>query len=185
MIEDKKLNLNNSLLIIDEVQNIISEKGYYYTTFYNSIYKAKDNKVVVLSGTPIFDKPNEIALTLNLLKLPKLIPVGSKFNELFLKKLECSSSKICDYELKNTEQLKNLIKGHVSYYRGAPPSAFPKKMKLVYCNMSDYQYKSYVTVTDDEGFKSGQLLDMPNNFFLGSRIVSNIAFPQKKLMKKD
>ena len=72
MIEDKKLNLNNSLLIIDEVQNIISEKGYYYTTFYNSIYKAKDNKVVVLSGTPIFDKPNEIALTLNLLKLPKL-----------------------------------------------------------------------------------------------------------------
>ena len=33
LIEDKKLNLNNSLLIIDEVQNIISEKGYYYTTF--------------------------------------------------------------------------------------------------------------------------------------------------------
>ena len=63
--------------------------------------------------------------------------------------------------------------------------ALSKKMKLVYCNMSDYQYKSYVTVTDDEGFKSGQLLDMPNNFFLGSRIVSNIAFPQKKLMKKD
>ena len=31
--------------------------------------------------------------------------------------------------------------------------------------MSDYQYKSYITVTDDEGFKSGQLLDMPNNIF--------------------
>ena len=183
LIESKKLNLNNSILIIDEVQNIISEKGYYYTTFFNSIYKAKDNKVVILSGTPIFDKPNEIALTLNLLKLPKLIPTGSKFNELFLKKLDCTStSKICDYDLKNTKILKDLLKGYVSYYRGAPPVAFPKKnIKLVYCNMSDYQYKSYITVTDDEGFKSGQLLDMPNNFFLGSRIVSNIAFPQKKI----
>tara|TARA_Y100000768_G_scaffold135612_1_gene100956 strand:- start:2878 stop:4572 length:1695 start_codon:yes stop_codon:yes gene_type:complete len=183
LIENKKLNLTNSILIIDEVQNIISEKGYYYNTFYNAIYKAKENKVVILSGTPIFDKPNEIALTLNLLKLPKLIPVGSKFNELFLKKLDCTStSKICDYDLKNTNKLKEFIKGHVSYYRGAPPVAFPKKkFKLVYCNMSDYQYKSYITVTDDEGFKSGQLLDMPNNFFLGSRIVSNIAFPQKKI----
>ena len=52
---------------------LYQKKDIIILHFYNSIYKAKDNKVVVLSGTPIFDKPNEIALTLNLLKLPKLI----------------------------------------------------------------------------------------------------------------
>ena len=182
LVEERKINLNNSLLIIDEVQNIVSERGYYYKTFLNAINKARDNKVVLLSGTPIFDKPNEIALTLNLLKLPELLPVGSKFNELFIKKITCKDKNICEYDIKNINLFKKKIKGYVSYYRGAPPIAFPKKnFKLVYCNMSDYQYKSYMTVTEDEGFKTGQILNLPNNFFLGSRIISNIAFPQKKI----
>ena len=178
----KKINLNNSLLIIDEVQNIISDNGYYYKTIFNAIQKAKENKIVLLSGTPIFDKPNEIALTLNLLKLPKLIPTGTEFNNKFLEKLNCEDSKICNYNIKNKNEFINLIRGSVSYYRGAPPVAFPKKkFNLVYCKMSDYQYKSYLTVSSNEGFSSGQILDLPNNFFLGSRIISNIAFPSKKI----
>ena len=182
LIEQKKINLNNSLLIVDEVQNIVSERGYYYKIFLNAINKAKNNKIVLLSGTPIFDKPNEIALTLNLLKLPELLPIGSKFNDLFIKKISCKDKHICEYDIKNINLFKNKIKGYISYYRGAPPIAFPKKkFKLVYCNMSDYQYKSYMTVTEDEGFKTGQIINLPNSFFLGSRIISNIAFPQKKI----
>ena len=46
--------------------------------------------------------------------------------------------------------------------------------------MSDYQYKSYKTVATDEGpFRTGDILTLPNNFFIGSRIISNIAFPKK------
>ena len=46
--------------------------------------------------------------------------------------------------------------------------------------MSDYQYKSYKTVASDEGpFRTGDILKLPNNFFIGSRLISNIAFPKK------
>ena len=46
--------------------------------------------------------------------------------------------------------------------------------------MSDYQYKSYKTVATDEGpFRTGDILKLPNNFFIGSRLISNIAFPKK------
>ena len=34
----------------------------------------------------MFDKPNEIGLTLNLLKPPKEFPVGCDFNQMFLSK---------------------------------------------------------------------------------------------------
>ena len=185
LYENKKINLNNTLLIVDEVQNIISENGTFYKTYYEAINKAKDNKIILLSGTPIFDKPNEIALTLNLLKLPKKLPTGTEFNNKFLKKLDCSDKYNCNYEIKNKKEFQDMITGFVSFFRGAPPVAFPKKkFNLVYCNMSDYQYKSYLTVTDDEdddGFRTGQILDLPNNFLLGSRIISNIAFPKKKI----
>ena len=50
--------------------------------------------------------------------------------------------------------------------------------------MSDYQYKSYKTVASDEGpFRTGDILKLPNNFFIGSRIISNIAFPKKEINK--
>jgi superfamily II DNA or RNA helicase len=71
LLEDKEINLKNTLLIIDEIQNMISDGGTYYETLYNAVHSApSDLRLVLLSATPIFDKPNEIALTMNLL-LPK------------------------------------------------------------------------------------------------------------------
>ena len=45
----------------------------------------KDLRLVLLSATPMFDKPIELALTMNLLRMVNKIPIGSKFNETFLK----------------------------------------------------------------------------------------------------
>ena len=179
-LQNKRIKLDNTLLIIDEVQNIVSEHGTFYKTIYNSIKKAPDNnRIILLSGTPIFDKPSEIGLTLNLLKLKNEFPTGNKFNETFLicKKKNGELS----YCAKNLDKFKKLCKGYISYYRGAPPIAFPKKnIFIVNCKMSDYQYKSYKTVATDEGpFRTGDILNLPNNFFIGSRQISNIAFPNK------
>ena len=65
---------------------------------------------------------------------------------------------------------KNTVKGYISYYKGAPPVAFPKKnIIIVKCRMSEYQYKSYKTVASNEGpFKTGDILKLPNNFFIAS-----------------
>lgn len=180
-LKNKKINLKNTLLIIDEVQNIVSETGSFYKIINNAIQKSpNDLRIILLSGTPIFDKPVEIGLTMNLLKLPKLFPTGKEFNKIFLncKKLKSGELK---YIPKNLRMLKRLIKGYVSYYRGAPPIAFPKKnINIVKCKMSDYQYKSYKTVASQEGpFRSGDILKLSNNFFSGSRQLSNIAFPKK------
>ena len=80
-----------------------------------------------------------------------------------------------------------MIKGLVSYYRGAPINAFPEEnfFKIVKCKMDAFQYKSYLTVlSDDKKYKRGSfrnvdILKLPNNFFIGPRMISNIAFPNK------
>ena len=181
LIKEKKIiNLNNTLLIIDEVQNMISLEGSYY----NLLKKIIDNsdktlKIILLSATPMFDKPVEIALTLNLLKTKDQFSI-SKFNQEFLK------IKNTSYKIINVKKFKEKIKYLISYYRGAPPQAYPKfSIKTIKCNMSNFQYKSYLnTLSKDNkyvkgSFKSLDILKLPQNFFLGSRMISNIAFPNK------
>ena len=46
--------------------------------------------------------------------------------------------------------------------------------------MSKYQYECYKVVQEREGqINKLDLLKLPSNFFIGSRIISNIAFPNK------
>jgi hypothetical protein len=50
--------------------------------------------------------------------------------------------------------------------------------------MSDFQYKSYLTTlsSNNKGsFKNVDILSLPENFFLGPRLLSNIAFPNKSI----
>ena len=49
LAQERKINLKNSLLLIDEVQNIVSEGGTFYTTFMKLIDKAPpDLRTVIL-----------------------------------------------------------------------------------------------------------------------------------------
>ncbi len=58
-----------------------------------------------MSATPIFDKPVELALTMNLLKPDEILPTATKFNDTFLnidslkKYLDTTGQNIypCDY----------------------------------------------------------------------------------------
>lgn len=179
---EKQISLKNTLLLIDEVQNIVSECGTFYTTFMKAIHSAPaDLRIVLLSATPIFDKPMEMGLTLNLLRLENEFPTGSKFNEMFIKTKKKNNETI--YELKNINKLKNMLSGCISYYKGAPDHVFPKKnLKLVKCQMSRFQYEAYRTVMEQEGFGrfgDSDILDLPNNFLIGPRIISNVAYPNK------
>jgi len=194
--DDGELKLNNAVLIIDEIQNLISEGGKYYEILNNLIQKApKELRVVLLSATPMFDRPNEIALTLNLLRLPKLLPTGTDFDKKFLSVVKRNNGELV-YESKNLDVFKQMIKGYVSYFRGADPISFPElKLKYVKCPMSDFQYRAYATVmgkeTRGEKFqeyktsirlvRNGEIVQLPNNFFIGTRMVSNISFPNNDI----
>ena len=181
MVDNNKIKLRNTLLIIDEIQNMVSRDGIFYKYLKKTIdHSDNKTKILLLSATPMFDKPEEIALTLNLLKLN--IPIGMEFNNLFLTKSNNLTI------MKNKELFKKYIKNTISYYRGANPKTFPKQnFKLVKCNMEDFQYKSYLASLSENGdyvkggFRQPDILDLPTNFMIGPRFLSNIAFPNKSV----
>jgi superfamily II DNA or RNA helicase len=191
--KDGELNLRNSVLIIDEIQNMVSESGTYYNTLYDMIYNAPDSlRIVLLSATPMFDKPDEIALTMNLLRIPNELPVGREFYNTFVQIMKNTKNNRYYYKTQNMNIFKDAIKGYVSYFRGAPPYVFPEMtIKYVRCPMSDYQYQAYKNVAKhEEQYDTKKVLemltvkDLPNNFYIGTRIVSNIVFPSKKINEK-
>ena len=50
------------------------------------------------------------------------------------------------------DKFKSMIKGYVSYYKGAPSFTFPEmKVKYVECEMSDFQYGIYKKLLKKEG----------------------------------
>jgi hypothetical protein len=156
-------------------------------TFYQTLKELIDNsdnslRILILSATPMFDRPSEIGLTLNLLKPKNKFPIGNDFNQEFLLKTGLN------YNVINMPNFINLTKGLVSYYRGAPPYTYPEQIfKVVKCQMSDFQFKSYLTALSSDGdyikgaFKNVDILNLPLNFSLGPRMVSNIAFPNKSI----
>lgn len=194
-----ELSLRNSVLIIDEIQNMVSDDGKYYETLLSVINNApKEMRVVLLSATPIFDKPLEIALTMNLLRLPKPFPTGTEFERTFIETIKSRNGDI-KYNATNLDLFKDMVKGYVSYFRGADPASFPE-LKLYYskCVMSDFQYRAYATVMGKEErekkfkdyrkairlVRSGDIVNLPNNFFIGTRLVSNIAFPNNDIEER-
>jgi len=189
-IQNNEIELTNAILIIDEIQNLISESGVYYKILFDFIMRSpEDLRLVLLSATPMFNKPNEIALTINLLRPKYSLPIGADFDKKFI---DIEKNK---YIVKNKDLLKKSLKSYVSYYRGAPPYVFPKmKIEYVKCQMSNFQYNVYKEVLGYENkdkkfvsFADYNPLDvnnLPNNFYIGSRFVSNIVFPNKKVKKE-
>lgn len=196
LAESNKIKFTNSVLIIDEIQNMISEEGKYYDILYKTIMKApKDLRVVLLSATPMFDKPLEIALTLNLLRIPFKFPTGKQFEKMFMQSSKLKDGSVI-YTAKNLDIFKERVKGYISYFKGAPEYTFPQMIiKYIKCPMDDFQYRVYATVSGMEGMgdkfkefkekyrlvRHGQVVELPNNFFIGPRIVSNIAFPNNNI----
>jgi hypothetical protein len=188
LVNLKKINLKNKLLIIDEVHNIVSESGTFYTTFKKLIDNAPDSfRIVIMTATPIYDKPAELGLTINLLKPNKEFPEPGEFNKLFLDREETDDGII--YKLKNEELLSKLLQGYVSYYEGAPAFVFPKtKIKYVKCKMEKFQSDAYNSFVEQEKqglfLQSTDILKLPNSFLLGGRFISNVAYPNRRFNEK-
>jgi hypothetical protein len=187
LVKNKQLKLKDTLLIIDEIHNMISETGTYYDLLYNTIHSAPNSmRLVIMSATPIFDKPIEIALTMNLLLREKQLPTGQEFINTFMD--ITYTKKGPEYQVKNMDLFKNYVKGYVSYYRGAPPHVFPRsEIILSKVKMSEKQQKLYRRILNKEAkmtqIKDYVNTDISNSFFIGTRMVSNFVYPNNKLGK--
>lgn len=194
LAQNNEIKLKNSILIIDEIQNMISEEGTYYNVLYDLIHKSpKDLRVVLLSATPMFDKPHELALTINLLRPEKELPIGKEFDKKYIKVIKYDDDNY-EYRAKHLCKFKEQIRGLVSYFRGAPPYVFPEmKIKYVKCEMSEFQYSAYKGILRNEAkqmdlkkfkkqvIESVSVTKLPNNFFIGTRFVSNVVYPNRKV----
>ena len=73
-----------------------------------------------------------------------------------------------------------MSKGLISYYRGDLPISYPTmNLKTVGCHMSEHQFTVYKTALKkekkDKKFKAS--MSFPTNFYIGPRMISNIAYP--------
>ena len=150
-------NLKNSVVIIDEVHNIKGSAGSFsessvYNTYVKIFRKSINSKLVLLSGTPVTDKPNELASIMNLLlPVDEQLPTGAKFNNMFIEN---------ETDLKNKSVLINAVKGRVSYiksmksnvtkdYKGDIKDGF-KYFKLKSSIMSSKQTRAYVSAIEKD-----------------------------------
>ena len=190
----KNLEQANGLLIIDEIHGLVSAIGTSYRKLLFAIkYHSNPNfKVVLLTGTPIYDKPYEFGLTINLLRPRILFPDGpDDFNEVFLN----------GKEMQNVELFKKMCSGYISYFKGGNPEAYPyKKVILMNHAMQPYQYSEYKQELVKEIDKDKKSKDQNKEEFIvkmissesktdetttsvfnNSRLICNIAFPEIKL----
>ena len=188
LLKQNKLNLDDSLLIVDEVHNMVSETGTRYEEFYNAVHSAENLRLVILTATPIYDQPQEIALTMNLL-LPedKQMPTGKDFINEYMDIKYTKNGPI--YHVKNMDLFKEEIRGYISYFKGAPSYSYPRsELFFVKTRMSDKQYKLYKKIVSAESritaVKDYVNEEISNSFFIGTRAVSNIVFPNNKIGMK-
>jgi hypothetical protein len=203
-LEDKKfvhkesvirdfLGHENGLLIIDEIQNLISELGTNYRRLlYTLRYVANPKfRCVFLTGTPIYDKPYEFGLLMNVMR-PRVVFPDSRdeFDKLF----------IHDNQFINRSFFKQMCSGYISYFKGGNPLAYPRKKTIIMKHqMEDYQYTQYkialvsevekdqkTIFNKQDDFYSNRLTEnLSTGIFNTSNQVCNIAFPKATVTAQD
>lgn len=183
----KQLQKGGNLVIIDEVQNLISESGVLYKKLITMIRLfGKNNRFLLLSATPLYDKPFELGLTMNLMEPRVTFPSTQReFNRLFVK----------DGKMVNQGLFKWMTFGYVSYFSGGNPLNFPyKRIIRVKHDMAPFQEDGYVKALEKEARKFSAMklrdpdLDKEENmqvtFFTRTRETSNVYFGETDKTKE-
>jgi len=74
---------SNALIVIDEAHNFIRgfvNNSHIINTLYGNIINAKNSKILLLSGTPLINKPFELSSLINLVKGP-IVQYEIKLND--------------------------------------------------------------------------------------------------------
>jgi superfamily II DNA or RNA helicase len=167
---DKIDSLNNTLLIIDEVQNITDNE--YGNAVKKIIDNSKNLKIILLSATPMINFADEIIEILNYIRPPN-DPVYR--DQVFTS----DKSHLMAFKDGGQEYLKNMASGYISHFRGLNPLTFAEEVdmgvipdelyytNLFRCPMLEFQTSTYLNVlgTQDDS------LDRR------SQAVSNFCFP--------
>lgn len=144
--------LDNRMIIVDEAHNlfraIISSGGKETNNakrMYDAIMKAKNVKILFLTGTPCSKDPYEIVPCFNMLAGYELLPIQyNVWTELFINKNT--------RQMLNLNKLANRLFGLVSFAELKDPDVFPEQLptKLEKVEMSPDQYHKYLLARQRE-----------------------------------
>lgn len=187
LLEDTALFHENGLLIIDEIQRLVSEGGIFYKKLYNAIkyYFHPKLRIAVMSATPIYDNPYELALTINLLRPRVPFPINkSDFYKFFVGQyngdncVQNTGNKTSISEdscIINKDLIRYICSGYVSYFKGGNPNAYPYKRLITMEHAFSPQHKQeYIgalksDVSKDKNFgKKADGLGTYENVLLGN-----------------
>ena len=182
-----------SIYIFDEVHNFIrnvysnisSKKGKRAQVIYDYIQQEKiDNnntRIILLTATPSVNNPYEFALLFNLLR-PGTFPTSEAiFNQIYISSNNYNS---LNYNKKN--QFQRRIMGLVSYYIGATPDKYAKKVThYVSLKMGTYMEEvyNYFEALEDAKEKirrkmsRGKIGDDMSTYASYTRQACNFVFP--------
>lgn len=111
---------SNKIIVIDEVHNLRiqendKENETIYEQFHRFLHLVKNCKIILMSGTPMKDTPDEIASVMNLI-LPKdmQLPTGEQFIEEYFEK---NSNDKLSLKKNKIKELKKIFKGRTSYLK--------------------------------------------------------------------
>jgi len=202
-------DFNNSLVIIDEVHNLINGVKNLSKTA-TAIYDGLSNancRILALSGTPIFNYVYEWALLGNLLKpgtFPKIRRGGQLDTLAFMKKYFTVDSDDQTVSPKNPTRLKRDLEGVVSYFPGSGTEFYPSvehmkpfTMVMPYNQEFNYWVKNdqenklsrppakYLMKTDPKKYDLLRRLYIMARKNILTRSASNFYYPEEYKSKKD
>jgi superfamily II DNA or RNA helicase len=174
---------SNRVVIIDEVHNIRpqdKETAGIYESIHRFLHTIKNSKILLMTATPMKDKPEEIADILNLI-LPenRQLPTGDNFVKEFLSQQE---NNIYQVNPDKKDVLESYFRGKISYLKSQQSDVekkfmgekFKKLQKFVIypLEMSGYQRESYLESysKDTEGGPEGGI-------YSNSRQASLFIYP--------
>jgi hypothetical protein len=173
-------SLENTLVIIDEAHNLfnsITNGSKNAIRLYDKIMNTKNIKLLFLTGSPIINKPFELAPCFNMLHGSMLFPEHkADFDRYFVHKKN----------IMNVEIFKNRIFGLLSYYgpwiQKDPNINRPKRLpvKMIDVEMSMEQYNEYAVHREKE---RKEIKNMGNNSG-GERFGSNKGTSSYKIRSR-
>jgi len=180
---DRIYNLNNSLLIVDEAHNITGNE--YGDAVMKVIKNSINLKVVLLTATPMKNLAHDCVQLINFLR---------PSNDPILRDKIFTSLQNYEMEIKpgGIDYFKDMVRGYVSYLRGADPLTFAKRVdkgetgkglmftKITSCNMLEFQrhvYDEVIKLTGKQENEEDEEKTGLDSLDRKSQAVANIAFP--------
>jgi len=168
---DKIDNLDNTILVVDEAHNFTGNE--HGDALKKIIKKSKNCRLLLLTATPMKNLASDIVELINYLRPEK---DQLRKDKIFTKK----NNHLMDFKKGGSEYFENMCNGYVSYYRGANPLLFAKRIdigeippgliftKCIRCKMGKFQKITYDKVA---------AINIDDTLERSTSSVANIAFP--------